>query len=546
MLTSGDPMLANGRGQAEAMLRDMLDKAAKRVGTELTNQPAVQAELRMTIGRVYGSLGLFERAETMIQDALMLYRKLPDSEELVANARSVLSTIYSWQGKIAQSQEETRQALAIIVKLKGEENMYVVRLETRLARADMVAGKPAEAESRSRKALTTGRHLVGDQSGQLLETKFILAQALDSQGNFAEAEGWARDCLSVAQKEYGSNTLKAAASMSFLAYFLERQRKLDEAETVIRQSVAILRKNLPPDHPLLEEALWTLGREFQQEGKNEDAADAERELLGIRRKRYAEGDDRLMETAKTLVKILAPDLDETKLARLAGEIPEAWAVLSEHLAEHGRWRDARAAAARFLEMQPGNPSAYHLIAPLLVQTADRTAYEELCQKIAARFADATDPRVADRMAKDCLILPRPGADLKVPAELAETAVTRGRGDSGALPFFQCCKALAECRIGNWEGATNWASRPATNSSPYVRAEADAILAMAQFQLKHTQDAHVALNKCTEVVETELPKLTDKDLGGDWRDWIIAHALQSEAKQLIDGEPSIARPANLPQ
>jgi len=161
MLTSGDPMLANGRGQAEAMLRDMLDKAAKRVGTELTNQPAVQAELKMTIGRVYGSLGLFERAETMIQDALMLYRKLPDSEELVANARSVLSTIYSWQGKIAQSQEETRQALAIIVKLKGEENMYVVRLETRLARADMVAGKPAEAESRSRKALTTGRHLVG-------------------------------------------------------------------------------------------------------------------------------------------------------------------------------------------------------------------------------------------------------------------------------------------------------------------------------------------------------------------------------------------------
>jgi len=55
MLTSGDPMLANGQRGAEAMLRDMLDKAAKRVGTELTNQPAVQAELRMTIGRVYGT-----------------------------------------------------------------------------------------------------------------------------------------------------------------------------------------------------------------------------------------------------------------------------------------------------------------------------------------------------------------------------------------------------------------------------------------------------------------------------------------------------------
>ena len=118
-----------------------------------------------------------------------------------------------------------------------------------------------------------------------------------------------------------------------------------------------------------------------------------------------------MQTANTLVKILVPDLDEAKLAHLAEDIPEAWAVLSEHLAEHGMWQDARTAAAKFLEMQPGNPSAYHLLAPLLAQTDDRTAYEELCQKIATRFAGATDPRVADRMAKDCLILPRPGADL---------------------------------------------------------------------------------------------------------------------------------------
>ena len=255
---------------------------------------------------------------------------------------------------------------------------------------------------------------------------------------------------------------------------------------------------------------------------------------------------RKLATASTLVKILVPDFDEAKLAHLAVEIPEAWAVLSENLAEHGRWRDARMPAARFLERQPGNPSAYHIMAPLLVQTAGLTAYEELCTRITTQFAGTTDPRVADRMAKDCLIVPRPSADLKVPGKLAETAVTKGEKDSGALPFFQCCKALADYRLGNWEAATKWASQAAGNSFPYVRAEANAILAMAQFQLKHAQDAREALNKCTEVVGTELPKFTDKDLGGDWRDLIIAHALQSEAKQLIDGEPSIARPANLTQ
>jgi hypothetical protein len=48
------------------------------------------------------------------------------------------------------------------------------------------------------------------------------------------------------------------------------------------------------------------------------------------------------------------------------------------------------------------------------------------------------------------------------------------------------------------------------------------------------------------VGTELAKFTDKDLAGDWRDLIIVKALQSEAKQLIDDELWIARPANLPQ
>ena len=127
-----------------------------------------------------------------------------------------------------------------------------------------------------------------------------------------------------------------------------------------------------------------------------------------------------------------------------------------------------------------------------------------------------------------------------------TAVTGGRGDSGALPYFQCCKALAEYRQGNWEGAADWAQRASGTSNRYAVAEASAIMAMAQFQLKHVEDACHALNKCSEVVKTELPKFTDGDLGASWRDLIIAHALQSEAKKLIDGEPSAASPPNLTQ
>jgi eukaryotic-like serine/threonine-protein kinase len=329
--------------------------------------------------------------------------------------------------------------------------------------------------------------------------------------------------------------------MNSLARVLQRQNKLDEAESAARQCLAIRRKWLPPDNPYFDDALATLIYLLCVEGKAQEATDAYRELLEIRRKHYGDEDSRVAEAVTGLARTLVDSHNEVQFEQLARDFPNVWATRSEDCARRGRWPEALAAASRLVEVRPESHTGYHLMAPLLAQTQDRPGYEALCAKISKQFAGATDPYTADRMAKDCLILPRPGADLKVAGELAETAVTRGRGDSGAFPYFQCCKALAEYRQGNWEGAADWAQRASGTSNRYAVAEASAIMAMAQFQLKHVEDARHALNKCTEVVRTELPGFTDKDLGGDWRDWIIAHALQSEAKRMIEGEPSPAAP-----
>jgi len=69
--------------------------------------------------------------------------------------------------------------------------------------------------------------------------------------------------------------------------------------------------------------------------------------------------------------------------------------------------------------------------------------------------------------------------------------------------------------------------------------------MAQSRLNQTEASRETLSKCVEIVQTQLPKLENGDLGRNWRDWIITHALQSEAKRMIEGEPSAAPPANLP-
>jgi hypothetical protein len=181
---------------------------------------------------------------------------------------------------------------------------------------------------------------------------------------------------------------------------------------------------------------------------------------------------------------------------------------------------------------------YHCLAPLLVQVADVAGYRTHCQRTASQFRGAEHPNIAERMAKDCLILPNSGADLLVVSAWAETALTKGK-DSGDLPWFQFVKGLAEYRLGHFASAVEWTRKVLSDAAHDSNRDAEAcmVLAMAQHELKQTDEARDTLATGFDIVNTKMPKLDSGDLGSGWVDWIIAHALLAEAKALIAGQPA---------
>jgi serine/threonine protein kinase len=213
------------------------------------------------------------------------------------------------------------------------------------------------------------------------------------------------------------------------------------------------------------------------------------------------------------------------------------------LAKHGRWDDAAALAAELYKSQPTNSSYCHIMAPLMVVRNDTESYRRLCGEIMTRFSNVTDPYVADQMAKDCLILPSSGVEPKAMAALADVAVSRG-SNLPALPYFQFCKALAEFRMDHYDEAIKWAHLAARSPSRYPKATGSAIVAMSQFKLNQLDQAQAALAACNKIVD----KLSEpnQEPGDEWRDWIIARALRSEAQRMIEGEPSADRPADPPR
>jgi len=287
-------------------------------------------------------------------------------------------------------------------------------------------------------------------------------------------------------------------------------RKFPEAEQVFRQSLALVRqvrKGEPPTPELMGNLIAVL----RWQNKSEEAN-----------------------------AILDEFLEPGMLAN--PEYIDLFSVRAENNAQLGHWAAAAADARALLQKDPDNSYRYHMLAPLLVADHDLEAYHQLCREIAPRFRDTTDLSIADQMAKDCLILPSPGADLTAVTALADFAVTHGR-NWGAYPFFECCKALAEYRQGHFAAAAAWAEPATRQDFPYARAEGLAILAMAQCQLGQVRNSGESLSNCGVVIEQKLPTLAGGGrLGTDWRDWIIANALCGEARELIGTKGMSAEPS----
>jgi len=540
MLEGVAPGVALGRDTA--LLRDILDKTAKRLDTELTNQPVVQADLRFRLGMTYKALAQYKEAEAMYRQALVLRTKVfgEESEAVTDVVNELVKTLNSEHNP--EGERLIRKALAVRQRLLGEEHFKVADSFRILGLALLDQGRTDEAEITLRKSLAMNRRLLGNQDTRLGDTLVVLGVIYSNQGKHREAEEFFRETIDN-QKPLGEDHPYVIQARIFLSEDLSAQGKTTEAETVARLAVEsghrVFGEQYP--HPLLADALKTLAQLLSSQRKYEEAEQTFREALTVLQKLKADKDSgvlvdlafvlvqqqKLEDVEQLFASLLPPtqELKPTHVATLRGR--------SYFFARRGRWKEAAADAAFVLQHEPDNYKNYHALAPLLVAGKDVQAYQQLCREIITRFSDTTNVSIADPMAKDCLILPSATLDLEPVAAMAQTAVT-GTESLGPYPFFQSCKALAEYRQGHWAGAIDWAQRAAKNSFPYSRAEAYATLAMAQYQLNQTGNSRATLAKCVEVVETKMPTLENGDLGQDWRDWIIIHALLKEARTLIEG------------
>jgi tetratricopeptide (TPR) repeat protein len=227
-------------------------------------------------------------------------------------------------------------------------------------------------------------------------------------------------------------------------------------------------------------------------------------------------------------------------------------VRGQLLARLGRWQQAASDLTRARDLRPGEGRFWHGSAAVLIQKGDLEAYSEHRRRSLEQFASTRDADTAEPIAKDCLIVPVPEDQLSKAAKLADDAFVLAK-NNGRLTWYECCKGLAEYRLGHFANAAEWMQKVLSRSGdpkapiPAARGTGDsmardveawAVLAMAQQRLKQDEGARVSLAKGVDLAREKLPRVGTEDLGTEWVDWIIAQALLHEASGLIVPEKSL--------
>ena len=106
-----DPGEARGNS---VTAREVLDKGAERIHSELKDEPEVRAALLNTIGTVYDSLGLYDKAVPLLREALELTRRDLGGDPLeVATALNSLGNVLLDKGDTREAAAAYREALGI-------------------------------------------------------------------------------------------------------------------------------------------------------------------------------------------------------------------------------------------------------------------------------------------------------------------------------------------------------------------------------------------------------------------------------------------------
>jgi tetratricopeptide (TPR) repeat protein len=457
--------------------------------------------------------GKLAEAEASYRESI---RARPDD----ASAHVQLGNFLLQQGKLADAETAFREA----IRLKPDDraarlglgNVALLRKDPRPEDADSHYGRGLVLEQQGKRpeALAAFKEAVR-QKPDWAAAHFKLGDLLRQEHKLGEAEAEYREAVRLKPDDVQAHYT--------LGYHLLNRGKPAEAEAELRETI-----RLQPDHA------WAhryLADALAQQGRRAEAVAEYRETVRLQPDdvwhhvtlgNYLGQQGNLAEAEAALLEAV----------RLQDKFDAAHQVLGNVYAREGKWDKAAAALARSLELTPGNSFAWMQRATLLLQVGDAEGYRRACRNMLERFAKTGQPRVAEQVARACLLLPDAVADGERLLKLV--GVAAGGQRQGNIRSFLPVQALADYRAGRFDAAVKALGQFKPQAAGTGQdALAFAVLALAQHRLGRDREAGAALASAQAILAKKMPDFgKGQSFGPDWCDWLHGQLLCREAEELL--------------
>jgi serine/threonine-protein kinase len=173
VFAAADPFAPPRISRGDITARASLDSGAERVDTAM-GQPEMRADLRAAVGRVYATLGSYDKAAAQLRQALEERRAVygPRHPE-VAEVMDALGQVLAKQGHFTEAESLLRAAVSQRRELQGSQSEATAQSLDHLAellrdRGDVAGAEPLVREALAiRRSTTTNSRMLFEQAGQI-------------------------------------------------------------------------------------------------------------------------------------------------------------------------------------------------------------------------------------------------------------------------------------------------------------------------------------------------------------------------------------------
>jgi serine/threonine protein kinase/tetratricopeptide (TPR) repeat protein len=280
LFSGADPYARETQG--EPTVRGLLDVGAERVEKELIGQPELQTEMLTFIGRIYRRLGVYDKAQPLLEHAIAIGRPVFGADSFpVAQSLQELGVVLAEKGDYAAAGPALEQALGMRRRLQGPEHADVAITLVELGRVYQDQGSNARAEPLLRESLAIRRQALGDDHRETAVSLSGLAAVLRLNGDLAGAEALLQQCLANNRKTVGDDHANTFLTLNDIALVDAARGNDASAEAQLRSAVAAGRKALGNRHPNVAAALNNFARMLLRRGSYDEAVAALQEALNI-------------------------------------------------------------------------------------------------------------------------------------------------------------------------------------------------------------------------------------------------------------------------